>query len=417
MRTVRHLRSTAIAIVLGLATGGTAAAQDSMGGFDQAYTNGGNVFGHGAWGDGSGTAIPLPDPQIEYGFYFGRPYDGGNNLFGTGFWTSEYMVRRGETLQHDEAMVGDPVYANGPLGDGHAGDGGHEYADEGDEGGEGYGEEAGHGDGYDKSSHDKYGMHGGDDGHGKGGHDKGGYDKGGHDEGGYDKGGHKGGYDKGGKDKGQKDKHEKPKPPKHMKKPMPKEKVIFKTRFIPYARREVVVVPRSYTSVVVIERQEHVVELGHVEVTERQQVETFGAVCLTGKGDEVAAILVTDRSGDESYNGEIFRCPGDSMLRVSYATGSAEIVGSVRLEDGSSYKDCDGGDALVRTASGELVCAAKRRMSREAERDLAARYGGAEADVASSDDGYGYDDDAGGAEVDLSGLQLSGGVGNSGSGY
>ncbi len=387
MRTFRHLRGTAVALVLACAAYSSAAAQDSMGGFDQAYTNGGNLFGHGAWGTGDGTATPLPDPQIEYGFYFGRAYDGGNNLFGTGFWTAEYMVRRAETLSRHSNMDEGPQ-DGGPLGDGYAGDGayGDDYAmDDG---------EAHTGDPvyYDENEdgHDK--GNGGYEHKGKSGHDK-------KDHG--DKKDHK---------KGKKPpKHEKPMPPKKHFKPKEKERV----RYIPYARREVIVVPRHYSSVVVIER-ERTTELGRIEVTTRQRVETFGAVCLTGKGDEVEAILVTGQGGDEAYQGEIFRCPGDAMLRVSYATGSVEISGSVRMEDGSSYKDCDGGDALVRTGDGELVCAPKRRMSASAERSLA-RAGGAETQIIS--DG-GYDDDGyGGGELDLSGLELTGGVGNNGGGY
>ena len=59
------------------------------------------------------------------------------------------------------------------------------------------------------------------------------------------------------------------------------------------------------------------------------------------------------------------------MLRVSYPTGATSILGSVRTADGTSYKDCDAGDALVRTADGDLRCAPKRPMSPGMERALA----------------------------------------------
>lgn len=331
MRSLRLL-PVAASLTLACAAFVPALAQDSMGGFDRAYTNRGNSFGHGYWGNGRGTALPVPDRGTDFGFYYGQPYDGGATLFGTGFWGAEYMARRSEGPdgRGRRQTLGDYDFGRGPLGDKVAGK------------------------------------------------DKGGWD------------------DKGGK------------PPKddHGHKPPMKEVV----RYVPYGRTEYVMVPRRSTEVVVIQEKK-TVELGQVRVTEVRRRETFSAVCLDGKGNEHPAILSTGASGTDEFSGEIFRCEGDQMLRVSYATGAVAIAGSVRTADGTSYKDCDGGDALVRTGDGELACAVKRPMNRSTERAMARRQGGYEAEIAYGDEpgpSYGR----GGEVVDLTGLELTGGVGN-----
>lgn len=352
---MRHVR-IALSLAASLAvTAGTASAYDSLGGFDQPYTNEGNMFGKGAWGgDGRGTAIPLPSPGPSYGFYYGQPYGGGSNLFGTGYWTSEYTVRTGGGQGRATARTGGPVYADGPLGDGYAGGGAYS------------------GDGKDGKDH------------GKGGKDYG--DKG--------KPPH---HDKGGK----KDKWEKP---KHDK---PEREIEY--RYIPYERTRTVVVPRRSATVIVVERPART-ELGKLNVATAVQTrsETFTAVCLDGKGNEHAALAVALEPG-ASYDGEVFRCEGDQMLRVSYPSDDAMIRGAVRTADGSSYKDCDGGDALVRTGGGELMCAPKRPMSRSAERQLAANGAGVEEVEFQTEQRA-----SGGAGIDISGLELTGGVGNAG---
>ena len=115
---------TALALVAALALGGAASAYDSLGGFDQPYTNEGNMFGKGAWGgDGRGTAVPQPSQGPSFGFYYGQPYGGGSNLFGAGYWTSEYMVRTGGGQGRMTSSTGDSVFEGGPLGEGYAGGG------------------------------------------------------------------------------------------------------------------------------------------------------------------------------------------------------------------------------------------------------------------------------------------------------
>lgn len=334
-------------VAAALAGTGAGYAQDAMGGFDQPYTNAGNAFGKGAWGDGRGTAIPLPDPGPTYGFYYGQPYSGGTNLFGTGFWTAEYMARTGgvpDGTDGESAMMGDPVYAGGPLGDGVAG-----------------------GDRYPGKDHE---------GKGKAGYGHHGKDKGKH----------------GGKDKPHHDK------PGHDK-PQYKETV----RYIPYARTQTVVVSRRSSTVVVMERVEKT-ELGRLNITVQARSETFTAVCLDGKGNEHEAIAVRPDGGGEAYDGEVFRCAGDQMLRVSYPSDATTIIGAVRTADGTSYKDCDGGDALVRARDGELLCAPKRPMDRATERALALA-GGDRQEVAVGPVDYA------GEGLDISGLELTGGVG------
>ncbi|MCC6920783.1 MAG: hypothetical protein IT548_16415 [Alphaproteobacteria bacterium] len=332
MRISRLLAATVF--TLGCATFGPATAQDSMGGFDKAYTNRGNAFGHGLWGNGRGTALPVPDRGSDFGFYYGQPYDGGATLFGTGFWAAEAIARqaeRGGDRDRRHERLGDRDFGHGPLGDKVAGKGDH------------------------KPPKDDHGGH---------------------------------------------------KPPKHEHKPYDKEKV----RYVPYGRTETFLVPRRSTTVVVIQ-EKRTEELGQLHVTTARRSETFSAICLDGKGNEHLAILSTGDSDDDAYAGEVFRCEGDQMLRVSYDSGAADIVGSVRTGDGTSYKDCDSGDALIRTGSGELVCAAKRPMSRAAERELAREYGGYDAEIAGGyDDGAGYG--PGGDVVDLTGLELTGGIGN-----
>jgi hypothetical protein len=380
---------------------GSALAQDAMGGMDRPYTNSGNVFGKGAWGDGSGTAMPLPDANGEYGLYYDQAYSAGSNLFGTGFWTAEYMARRGEGGGSGSGSVSgsgsgsgsgsvsysEAVYEGGPLG--------HDYA-------------------------------GSKDGHGKEGHGKG---KDGH---GYAKGDK--GHDKGGKQPcgcdGDKPPHEKPpheKPPHdgHGKKWEKKYEKKYaweyqyeyeykydyknKTRYIPYQRTQKIVVGRRSTSVVVIEKQRSS-ELGKLNVVSYvRRVQRMAAVCLDGKGNEHPAIRVSSSDGRDDYDGEVFRCTGDRMLRVSFETGSAEIRGAVRTSDGSSYKDCDGGDALVRTRGGELMCRAKRPMSAKAERALEGQ--GGDYEEVAYEENYGTDALAPG-DIDLAGMVLTGGVGN-----
>ncbi len=149
-------------------------------------------------------------------------------------------------------------------------------------------------------------------------------------------------------------------------------------------------------------------ELGEIRVTHQPRVYHLSGVCIDGKGNEHAAIRVNEDGASEAYDGEIFRCTGSRMLRVSFPTGTADVRGAVRTADGSSYKDCDGGDALVRTRGGELVCRAKRSMSASAERRLEARNDA--ADYAYAEDSY--EDDLSPGQIDLSGLQLTGGVGN-----
>jgi hypothetical protein len=350
MRSLRLL-SAAASLTLVCAAIIPAQGQDSMGGFDRAYTNRSNNFGHGLWGDGRGTALPVPDRGTDFGFYYGQPYDGGATLFGTGFWTAEYMARRAEGGDRGRRgeRIGDDDF-RGPMGDKVA------YSDNGK------------GDGWD---------------------------------------------DKGGKPP--KDGHGKPEKPPHKPPPHkpphehkpPKELV----RYVPYGRTQYVMVPRRTAEIVIIQEQK-TFELGEVRVTERQRRrEAFSAICLDGKGNEHPAILSSGKSDGDEFAGEIFRCEGDQMLRVSYATGAVAIAGSVRTGDGTSYKDCDGGDALVRTADGELACAVKRPMSRKAERALARNSAGYEAEIAYEDD-HGVDYAAGGDAVDLTGLELTGGVGN-----
>jgi len=334
---------TASLLLFAACLAGAAAAQDAMGGFDRPYTNAGNVFGKGAWGDGSGTATPLPDPGAEYGMYYDQPYSGssGSNLFGSGFWTAEYMVRRAEGgVGGGRVYSTEAVYEGGPLGHGHA------------------------------------------EGHDKGGHDKGQCGCGGKDH---------------GKDK-------------HGKKFFYKEKIIYKekTRYIPYQRTQKIVVARRSTSVVVVERVK-TSDLGRLNVVLQARTQRLAAVCIDGKGNEHPAIRVSTSDGGRDYDGEVFRCAGDRMLRVSFETGSADIAGAVRTADGSSYKDCDGGDALVRTRDGALMCRAKRPMSAKIERSLEAR--GDDYAEAAYETGSAADDLSPG-QIDLSGLELTGGVGN-----
>ncbi|MFT3811503.1 MAG: hypothetical protein QM698_16445 [Micropepsaceae bacterium] len=367
MRTI-HLLAFAACLA------GTAAAQDALGGFDRPYTNSGNVFGKGAWGDGSGTAVPLPDPSPEYGLYYDQAYASGSaTLFGTGFWSAEYMVRRAEggvgkvTSKEWSYESTEAVWEGGPLGGGHAG--------------------------------------GGKGGHGDKGHDKG------HDKGDKDKCGCQGGHDKP-HDKG--GKHDKKWGKKYEKKVIYKykEKTIYKekTRYIPYARTQRVVVGRRSTAVVVIERARST-ELGKLNVvTYQRRVQHLAAICIDGKGNEHPAIRVSTSDGRDDYDGEVFRCAGDRMLRVSFTTGTEDVAGAVRTSDGSSYKDCDGGDALIRTRGGELMCRAKRPMSAKAERTLEAQ-GGDYAEVA-YEQTYATGGGLAPGEVDLSGLELTGGVGH-----
>ena len=177
-----------------------------------------------------------------------------------------------------------------------------------------------------------------------------------------------------------------------------------KTVYVPYPVIERVYVPRRSSTVVVIERVKQT-EMGKITLTEVRRPQTFSAICIGGKGDEQEAYVVSDRASDPAYEGEIFRCSGDAMLRVSYATGAASITGSVRTADGSSYKDCDEGDALVRSSSGELMCAPAMPLSRQAERNLATISAamGSETtlDPAPSS----------GQQIDLSDMEMTGGVG------
>ena len=157
---------------------------------------------------------------------------------------------------------------------------------------------------------------------------------------------------------------------KHGKHGKPKPETIEVVRYIPYRYTRTVVAPRRQTTVVVMERVEtH--DLGRIEVTLRPRSETVSAVCLDFKGNEYPALAVKPDGAGPGYAGEIFRCEGERMLRVSYPTGATSILGSVRTADGTSYKDCDAGDALVRTADGDLRCAPKRPMSPGMERALA----------------------------------------------
>ena len=324
-----RIATFAALVLAGLAAGaGSAAAYDSLGGFDQPYSNDGNVFGKGAWGDGRGTAIPLPDPAPSYGFYYGQPYSGRGNLFGTGFWAAEYTVRSGGGQGRPARDKDRAVFEGGPLGDKVAGVGGKD--------GMGHGKDG------------KHGKHG---------------------------------------------KHGKPKP-----------ETIEVVRYIPYRYTRTVVAPRRQTTVVVMERVEtH--DLGRIEVTLRPRSETVSAVCLDFKGNEYPALAVKPDGAGPGYAGEIFRCEGERMLRVSYRTGATSILGSVRTADGTSYKDCDAGDALVRTADGDLRCAPKRPMSPGMERALASP---AEAVETVSSGGGTL---AGAGPIDISGMELTGGVG------
>jgi hypothetical protein len=80
----RRITRLAAAFMLASITG--VAGADGMGGFDQPYSNAGNTFGHGAWGNGSGTALPVPSSGSNNGPSFETPYQSGVGLFGTGFW-------------------------------------------------------------------------------------------------------------------------------------------------------------------------------------------------------------------------------------------------------------------------------------------------------------------------------------------
>ncbi len=158
-----------------------------------------------------------------------------------------------------------------------------------------------------------------------------------------------------------------------------------------------------------IERQRST-ELGKLNVVNYvRRTQSLSGVCIDGKGNEHPAIRVSMSDGADDYDGEIFRCTGERMLRVSFETGSAEIRGAVNTSDGSSYKDCDGGDALVRTRAGELMCRAKRPMSAKAERALEG-HGGDYTEIAYEQSNG--DENLSPGEIDLSGMVLTGGVGN-----
>jgi hypothetical protein len=177
-----------------------------------------------------------------------------------------------------------------------------------------------------------------------------------------------------------------------------------KTVYVPYPVVERVYVPRRSSTVVVIERVKQT-EMGRITLTEVRRPQKFSAICIGGKGDEEEALVVSDRASDPGYEGEIFRCSGDAMLRVSYATAAADIIGSVRTADGTSYKDCDEGDALVRSGDGELMCAAAEPLSRQAERSLASRSASMEGETT-------FDSSSPSSEaIDLSDMEMTGGVG------
>ena len=270
------MRIASLALIL-FAGAGSAAAFDSLGGFDRPYSNDGRAFGHGAWGDGNGTALPLPGPRAALGFSYERPYGAGDTLFGTGFWAAEYEAR----------VSGDGTVRFLP------------------------GRNA----------------------------------------------------------------------------PAP---------YLPLLReREAAAAPAPASGL----------DLGRLDVKTPPGRSAVTAICLDGNGDEYAALAVKPEGAGPDYAGEIFRCEGERMLRVSYATGAVSIPGSVRTADGTSYKDCNAGEALIRSRKGALACAAKRPMSPGMERALASSAEAVET-VQTAGDGAPPAD-----AIDISGMELTGGVG------
>jgi hypothetical protein len=327
-----HIARRIAFVALAGLTAGTALAQDGMGGFDRPYTNDRNLFGHGAWGDGQGTSIPLPRRDRGFGMSYDQPYNPRSNLFGSGFWAAEYAVRAGGEQGRVSGRAEDVL--NSPAGALAA----TQSKDDHDKG-------------WDKDDHDK-------------------------------------------PCKKKPCKPEKPEKPKHPP----------KTVYVPYPVIERVYVPRRSSTVVIIERVKQS-DMGRITLTEVQRPQTFSAVCLGGKGDTDGAYIVSDRASHPDYQGEIFRCPGDAMLRVSYATGAASIVGAVQTADGSSYADCDQGEALIRNRGGELICAPAAPLSRQAERSLATRSAQTDSETTLGSA------PAAVQQIDLSGMEMTGGVG------
>lgn len=332
-----HMRKITIAASAALAfLSFGAVAQDSLGGFDQPYTNAGNLFGKGYWGpDGNGLAVQPPQTCAGNcgGFVYGQPYQ-SSSLFGSGFWANEFAARQIEVQSYP----------------------GHDGHDE-------------HG----------YGKHG------------------------YDKHGH-GKCHKGKACGGE-----------------PKVIVKERTRFVPFAVERTVIRSRSRASIVVIERKRD--ELGRLNVQSVARTTSgFSAICLDGKGDEHGAIRATpDDPFASGFSGEVFRCRGHQSLRVSYPTGALEAQPAVATADGSSYTDCEAGEAFARTGDGRFACVPKIRMTKAAEEGLARRYGEVAMPGVSPEDEAALAEAEGRApshpveavpvSVDLSNMEFTGGVG------
>jgi hypothetical protein len=155
----------------------------------------------------------------------------------------------------------------------------------------------------------------------------------------------------------------------------------------------------------VVERS-RVSDLGRIEVVARPAVRAetpqprlaIGGVCLDGKGNE-HDVLNTSGQGTN----EVMRCRDRlHILRAYYRTGSMSIPGEVRVSDGRSYVDCEQGQSLVERG-GRFACVWRRDVRAVAS---AARERSS-SDVPSEQPVHQRRQ-----EIAITGLELTGGVGN-----
>lgn len=156
------------------------------------------------------------------------------------------------------------------------------------------------------------------------------------------------------------------------------------------------------------------VETGRYELREGTVVKSLRAVCVAADGAEHPASRVNANTWlDIGYEGELYRCIEGTTLRVTIGAVVETEKGMAAIFDGGATLSCSAGEALGHWKGGMIKCVPRKPMPECTERRLLRRHGPGDIFFTMRMEVRVRVDEAIEGGVNLSGMYLDGGVGQS----
>lgn len=156
------------------------------------------------------------------------------------------------------------------------------------------------------------------------------------------------------------------------------------------------------------------VETGRWELREGTVVKALRAVCVAADGTEHPASRVDDNTWlDIGYEGELYRCIEGTHLRVTIGAVVESEKGMAAVFDGGETLECGAREALGHWKGGMIKCVPRKEMPECTERRLLRKNGAGDIFFTMRMEVRVRVDEAVEDGMDLSGMYLDGGVGQS----